>query len=94
MYEINWANDATNDYYKTLNFWKNNNNSNTYSIKIMLEVIRLEDLLLSSPYLGTELPNKARRIVILNNYSLTYDVSGNIIKTLSFYDNRQNNTPR
>ncbi|MBS9768527.1 MAG: type II toxin-antitoxin system RelE/ParE family toxin [Flavobacteriaceae bacterium] len=89
MYEIIWSNDASNDYYKILEWWKINNGTNTYSIKIMSEVTRVEDLLHSNPYLGTKLSNQSRRIVILHNYSISYDVRENVIEILSFYDNRQ-----
>ncbi len=89
MYTIEWANDAENNYYKILEWWKMNNGTNTYSVKLMTEVQNIEDLLIVNPELGKELPNKSRRIIILRKYSITYDVSDNIIKILSFYDNRQ-----
>ncbi len=89
MHKIEWANDAENDYYKILEWWKINNGTNTYSLKLMQEVQDVEDLLIANPELGTELPNKSRRIIILRKYSITYDVRDRVIKILSFYDNRQ-----
>ncbi len=89
MYAIEWSNDAENDYYKILEWWKINNGTNTYSLKLMKEVEEIEDLLITNPKIGKELPNKSRRIIILRKYSITYDVSDKLIKILSFYDNRQ-----
>ncbi len=60
MYEITWANDARDAYYKILEFWKINNGTNTYSFKLMSEVTRIEELLILNPYLGVELSNKSR----------------------------------
>ena len=45
MFLIHWMPEAENEYYDNLNFWINHNKSNTYSLKIISEVEKMETIL-------------------------------------------------
>ena len=52
MFLIHWMPEAENEYYDNLNFWINHNKSNTYSLKIISEVEKLETILSENPFIG------------------------------------------
>ncbi len=93
MYKINWTSEAEKSFLKIINFWLENNQSNTYPLALIAEVERVENILAQNPYIGTKISAtsiKTRRLVISKNYSMTYLVkSQNTIDILAFWDNRQ-----
>ena len=52
MFLIHWMPEAENEYYDNLNFWINHNKSNTYSLKIISEVEKMETILSENPFIG------------------------------------------
>ncbi|MDO5616114.1 MAG: type II toxin-antitoxin system RelE/ParE family toxin [Cruoricaptor ignavus] len=92
MWNINWSPEAESQYYHILEYWNNRNKSNIYSLKIIDEVERMEELLSYNPFIGQECfldakTSGIRRVIVLSNYSIIYRISENI-DILSFWDNR------
>ena len=52
MWELEWTPQAEIQYYDILSYWVEHNGSNSYSMKIMEEVEKSEDLLMYNPFIG------------------------------------------
>ena len=91
MFQIIWSNDAIILQTNILEFWIENNKSETYSRQILKEINIHEDLLVLNPFLGVETQYRnVRRVIILDNFSLFYTVFNEIIQIISIWDNRRN----
>ncbi len=89
--KIIWSQRAKNELKDTCNFWINKNKSNAYSDKLLNETLRKIDLIIENPKIGFESKkSRLRRVLILENFSLTYKHSKNHIQIVSFFDNRRN----
>lgn len=94
MWDIIWTKEAEADYFGILSYWVVHNYSETYSIKILKEVEKTEELLSINPYIGQirkQEDIEVREFLILKNFSIIYKIS-NIIEIIAFWDNRQNPT--
>lgn len=92
MWDIIWSEQAETDYYDTLSFWTAHNYSETYSIKILKEVERAEELLSINPYIGSirfQDGVEIRKFAILRNFSIIYKIS-DLVEIIAFWDNRRN----
>lgn len=91
MFQVDWAESASQQRIDILEFWIEHNQSEIYSKKIFAETLVMEQLLKENPLIGTvtDLYN-IRRILVLRNFSMFYTIENQIIKILAFYDNRQN----
>ena len=92
MWELEWTPQAEIQYYDILSYWVEHNGSNSYSMKIMKEVEKSEDLLMYNPFIGQEhylnSPyTKIRRLLVLKHFSIIYRITDKI-EILSFWDNR------
>ncbi len=90
MIIIFWSLRAKNDFDRVYRYWEERNGSNTYSEKILDETLRITNLLRDQNKIGLRNNRKnLHRVLILENYSLTYQITINEIKVVSFFDNRQ-----
>lgn len=85
MFLIHWMPEAENEYYDNLNFWINHNKSNTYSLKIISEVEKMETILSENPFIGkrTNYQLLVLKIVILRSFYIYYTVSIPLAYSLS-----------
>lgn len=93
MWDVKWTPEAEIQFYETLKYWTDNNNSSEYSKKIYLEVEHTTKLLSFSPYIGQEHEfntefTKIRKIVILKNFTILYRIT-DIVEIISFWNNNQ-----
>lgn len=92
MFEIIWSSKAKNNLQNTLVYWYNRNKSDSYPKKIISEIIEKETMLFSNQFIGEETNYKnIRRILILRNFSLFYQVNEikKNIEIITFRDNRK-----
>ena len=92
MWELEWTPQAEIQYYDILSYWVEHNGPNSYSMKIMKEVEKSEDLLMYNPFIGQEhylsSPyTKIRRLLVLKHFSIIYRITDKV-EILSFWDNR------
>lgn len=88
---VTWSQRAKNELDDTCNFWINKNKSNTYSDKLLDETLRKINLIIENPKIGIESKkSNLRRVLVLENFSLTYRASKSHIQIVSFFDNRRN----
>ena len=91
MIKIIWSIRAKKEFDKVYQYWSDHNKSNIYSEKILDETLRMINLLRDQNKIGIKSNTKElRRVLILENFSLSYRVTKKEIKIFSFFDNRQN----
>ncbi len=93
MFQIKWFDKAIIEQKKIVEYWIENNQSDTYARKIYNEVQKIEKFLMSAPYIGSPTKyNNVRKYVFLKNFSLFYkvDKSNQTCYIIYFWDNRQN----
>lgn len=73
-----------------LEYWIQNNQSNTFSKKLSQLFKKKIDLLKSEIYLGKPTDFKNVRVSLVNHYSLFYKVEAEVIIIVGIWDNRRN----
>lgn len=90
MTKITWSVRVKKEIDKVYQYWTNHNESNIYSEKILDETLRMINLIRNQNKIGLKSSTKElRRVLILENFSLSYQTSTKEIRILSFFDNRQ-----
>jgi plasmid stabilization system protein ParE len=87
--EIVWSSLAKLQLQNVLEYYFIRNESPTYSLKLLNEVEDLLDTLSNSEMIGRLTSNKITRVISMKVYLLFYEINGNKIEIVSFWDNRQ-----
>lgn len=91
MIKIIWSQRAKDEFDSTYHFWINHNKSDIYSDKLLDETLRKIKLIIENPKIGAENKRKKlRRVLVLENFSLTYKITKDSIQIVAFFDNRRN----
>ena len=87
-----WTPKAKEELKEILVYWKKRNRSNAYSVKLNAEAQKVAKSLIRDPYIWPieEDYEDVRSVLVFYNYSIFYRVEDNIIRILSFWDNRRN----
>jgi len=87
--EIVWSSLAKFQLEHILEYYSIQNGSPTYSLKLLNEVEDLLNTLSNSELIGRLTSNKITRVISMKVYLLFYEINGNQIEIVSFWDNRQ-----
>ncbi|WP_394775544.1 type II toxin-antitoxin system RelE/ParE family toxin [Flavobacterium sp.] len=87
--EIVWSSLAKLQLQNVLKYYFIRNESPTYSLKLLNEVEDLLDTLSNSELIGRLTSNKVTRLISMKVYLIFYEINGNQIEIVSFWDNRQ-----
>jgi plasmid stabilization system protein ParE len=87
--EIIWSNLAKLQFSNVLEFYVFRNGNANYSLKLVDEVEDLLETLSKSELIGRLTSNKITRILVMKVYLIYYEINGNQIEIVSFWDNRQ-----
>lgn len=87
--QIIWSKLAKLQLANILEFYLQRNGSPKYSLKILLEVEELLAVLSKNELMGRLTSNKFTRVIPLKAYLIFYEINGNSIEIVSFWDNRQ-----
>ncbi len=90
VYSIIWTKEAQKSLEEILVFWIEHNASKEYSLKILRDIRKVENLLMNTPAIGQKyLKNKEefRAISILKKFKLFYKIEGDKIIVLAFISN-------
>ena len=87
--EIVWSPLAKLQLENVLKFYVQRNGNSNYSLKIVKEVQDLLETLLKAERIGRLTSNKFTRVISMKVYLLFYELNGNRIEIVSFWDNRQ-----
>ena len=92
--EIVWSNHAKIEFSTVLEFYVLRNGNALYSMKLVGEVEGLLKTVSKSHLIGRLTSNKVTLVVVMNVYSIFYEVNDNQIEIVSFGDNRQSTHKR
>lgn len=87
--EIIWSKLAKLQLAKLLEFYVQRNGNSNYSLKILSEVQDLLVTLSKAELIGRLSSNKFTRVISMKVYLIYYEINGNRIEIVSFWDNRQ-----
>ncbi|MGV7105220.1 type II toxin-antitoxin system RelE/ParE family toxin [Flavobacterium sp. U410] len=87
--EIVWSEIAKLQFANILEYYVERNGSETYSLKLIDEVEDLLNTLSKSELIGRLTSNKFTRVISMKVYLIFYEINGNRIEIVSFWDNRQ-----
>ena len=90
MKKIEWTLRAKKEFDNTFNYWISHNKSDIYSQKLLDETLRKVNLIAENPLIGEIVLRNLRRVLVLENFSIIYMTTKNIIKISAFFDNRRN----
>ena len=88
--KIAWSNRAKIRLYAILDFYIVRNKSKVYSIKLQKLISKEVNLLLKQPDLGLKTSEDTTRGLIIENYIVYYEISGDKIIIHTIWDSRQN----
>lgn len=77
MLKIIWSPQASENYLEQLSNWITHNKSSDYSLKIIAEVEKFEEIILLNPLIGREIEQipDVRMVLILRRFYLYYRVN-------------------
>ncbi|WP_436414575.1 type II toxin-antitoxin system RelE/ParE family toxin [Petrimonas sp.] len=75
---------------RILEYWNEQNQSKTYSIKLNKQFSSALKLIASFPQIGRQTDDKSARVKIVSHYLIIYEIRENDIYVLTFWDNRRN----
>ena len=87
--EIIWSKLAKLQLANVLEFYVQRNGNSNYSLKILNEVEDLLVTLSKAELIGRLSSNKFTRVISMKVYLIYYEINGNRIEIVSFWDNRQ-----
>ncbi len=91
MRKVEWTHRANKEFDHTFKYWINHNKSDVYSQKLLDETLRKVNLIVKNSKIGAQnKTNKLRRVLVFDNFSLTYRLTKNELQIVSFFDNRRN----
>jgi len=92
--DIIWSNRAETELEKILEFYNKRNGNSNYSFKLLTEIDELLNTLSQSVFIGRLTTNKKTRVVVMKVYLIFYEINGDRIEIISFWDNRQEDRKR
>jgi len=87
--EIIWSKLAKLQLASVLEFYIHRNGNSNYSLKILSQVEDLLETLSKADLIGRLSSNKFTHVISMKVYLIYYEINGNRIEIVSFWDNRQ-----
>ncbi|MCK5823637.1 MAG: type II toxin-antitoxin system RelE/ParE family toxin [Bacteroidales bacterium] len=91
---IVWSPRANSELKEILEFYNQRNGNTIYSLKLLNDTESTLETLSKNEFIGRLTSNKKTRVVVMKLYLIFYEVNGDQIEILSFWDNRQNDIKR
>ena len=90
---VRWSGKAKTELENTLDFWSENNKSDSYSEKIAIETEKVQKEIAEDPYFLAkyiEEDNVYQRIFFKGRFLLYYEIKGDSVIILRFRSTKQN----
>ena len=87
--EIIWSKFAKTQLKTILEYYLLINGNSNYSLKLLSEIENILDTLSKAAFIGRLTDNKCTRVIPMKVYLIFYEINGNNIEIISFWDNRQ-----
>ncbi len=88
--KVIWSLRAQEDRKQILEYWRNRNKSNTYSITLDKRFREALNIIRNYPKIGKRTDDQKARIKIVKDYLLIYEESEDSLILLTIWDSRQN----
>ena len=88
--KIIWSQRALNEFNEILEYWAERNQSDIYSRKLAVQIIKSVDKIGKFIYIGKETEDEKARVYLSGNYSIFYEISKDAVIILCVWDNRRN----
>jgi len=88
--EIVWSKRALTEWFQILEYWINRNKSSWFSEKLDNLFLQKIELLILHPFNGKRTTYENKRIKIVTDYLIFYEILETQINILSIKDGRQN----
>lgn len=89
-YKISWSIEARIDLVDILKFYIERNLSNTYSIKLNSKINKNIKTLTRNPFLGKATEYESVRALVIVNYEVIYEITGEDIVVVMIWDCHRN----
>lgn len=86
---IVWSDTAKIQFLAILEYQVERNGNQNYSLKLLDEVEGLLNTLSNSELIGRLTSNKFTRVISIKVFLIFYEIDGNRIEIIAFWDNRQ-----
>ncbi|RRA90399.1 type II toxin-antitoxin system RelE/ParE family toxin [Paenimyroides viscosum] len=86
---IVWSDTAKIQFSAILEYYVERNGNQNYSLKLLDEVEGLLNTLSNSELIGRLTSNKFTRVISIKVFLIFYEIDGNRIEIIAFWDNRQ-----
>ena len=86
---IVWSDTAKIQFSAILEYYVERNGNQNYSLKLLDEVEGLLNTLSNSELVGRLTSNKFTRVISIKVFLIFYEIDGNRIEIIAFWDNRQ-----
>ena len=88
--QIIWTKRAQQDRKDILHYWRTNNQSNAYSIKLNRLIKKAISLVAAHPHIGRRTDIENIRVKLVRDYLIFYEERETEIFILTLWDNRRN----
>lgn len=80
--QVIWAIKAKAEFQETLDYYIIRNKSPDYSLKLLIEVEDITELLKNHPFLGRLTENKTTRVIVKDAYLIFYEINQDNIEII------------
>ncbi|MDP3914300.1 MAG: type II toxin-antitoxin system RelE/ParE family toxin [Bacteroidota bacterium] len=88
-FKIEWSVEARLDLIDILEFYINQNDSATYSIKLNSEINKSVKLISRNPFIGIPTDYDSVRAFVKGDYQIIYEIVGKLILVIMIWDCRR-----
>jgi toxin YoeB len=88
--QVIWSTKARQELFDILEFWNENNRSNSYSLNLYQKIQINIKYISENNFIGKPTNLEGIRLVVISNYLLFYQITEQFIEILSVFDSRRN----
>lgn len=92
--KVIWSTHAKSELTTILEFYTERNGNPDYSLKFLKKAEDLINTLSKSEFIGRLTSNRVTRVIPIGVYLVFYEINGDQIEIVSFWDNRQDEEKR
>ena len=85
-----WSENSIQELNSILSFWNENNQSTSYSSKLLKRILFVLELVCENNYLGKPTSKQNVRLTIIDNFLVYYEIMEEDIFVLTIFDGRRN----
>lgn len=87
--QVIWSANARHELFEILEFWKEHNQSDSYSIHLYQKIQINIKYISENSFIGRATDIESVRVLVVSNYLLFYEVNEKSVQILSLFDSRR-----